>query len=152
VPDGPIRRTKVRPIRIAALLALGVFSVWGNGYAADGVNFGQREYQSHCSVCHGLEGKGDGPYASFEMLKTKIPDLTTLSKKNNGVFPFQRVYEVIDGTEVLKAHGTREMPIWGPQYRALIEGTYSDAPFNREAYMRAHILALVHYISRLQAK
>jgi mono/diheme cytochrome c family protein len=143
----------MRPTRIAAaLLALGVFSVWGNGYAADEVDFGQREYQSHCSLCHGWEGKGDGPYASYVQFKTKIPDLTTLSKKNNGVFPFQRVYEIIDGTEVLKAHGTREMPIWGPEYRTQIEGMYAGAPVNREAYARAHILALVHYLNRLQAK
>ena len=80
------------------------------------------------------------------------PNLTTLSKRNKGVFPLQRVYEVIDGTEVLKAHGTREMPIWGTVYRAEVEEAYFDVPFNPEGYVRAHILALIDYISRLQAK
>jgi mono/diheme cytochrome c family protein len=136
----------------AALLALGVFSVWGNGYAADKVDYGKREFQLHCSVCHGWEGKGDGLYATHGVIKTKVPDLTTLSKKNNGVFPFRRVYEVIDGTEALTAHGTREMPIWGPRYRADIEEAYFDVPFNPEAYVRAHILALIDYINRLQGK
>jgi len=134
----------------AALLTLGVFSVWGNGYAADKVDFGKREFQSHCYVCHGWDGKGDGPYASYELLKTKMPDLTTLSKRNNGVFPFQRVYEIIDGTEALKAHGPREMPIWGTAYRE--EEAHFDIILNPEAYVRAHILALIDYISRLQAK
>ena len=129
-----------------------MFSVWGNGYAASELDFGKREFQSHCSVCHGWEGKGDGPYAYAELLKTKMPDLTTLSKRNKGVFPLQRVYEVIDGTDALKAHGTREMPIWGTAYRAEIEEAYFDVPFNPRAYVRLHILALIDYISRMQGK
>ena len=143
----------MKPTRIAAaLLALGTIGVWGNGYAAGKVDFGKREFENHCSVCHGWEGKADGPYAYAQLLKTKIPDLTTLSKKNNGVFPFQHVYQVIDGTEDLKAHGTREMPIWGTAYKADIEEAYFDVPFYSEAYVRAHILALIDYINRLQAK
>jgi hypothetical protein len=39
-----------------------------------------------------------------------------LSKNNNGVFPLNAVYEVIDGRKSIKAHGTREMPIWGLRY------------------------------------
>jgi len=132
------------------LLALGLFSAWGCGYAADKVDVGKREYDSNCAVCHGLTGKGDGPYAGLVMLST--PDLTTISKRNKGVFPFQHVYDVIDGTEILKAHGTRDMPIWGTRYRTEIEKAYFDVPFNSEAYVRAHILALIEYISRLQAK
>jgi hypothetical protein len=44
------------------------------------------------------------------------------------------------------------MPIWGTKYRADIEKAYFDVPFNSEAYVRAHILALIDYINRLQAK
>jgi len=143
----------MKPTRIAAaLLALGTIGVWGNGYAADKADFGKVEYEWSCAICHGLKGKGDGPYADIGMLNTRVSDLTTLSKRNNGVFPVQRVYEVIDGTEALKAHGTRDMPIWGPVYRAEVVKEYFDVPFNPEAYVRAHILALIEYISRLQAK
>ena len=143
----------MKPAKIvAALLALGVLSVWGNSYAAGKVDFGKHEFEAHCVACHGWQAKGDGPYAYFELLKIKIPDLTTLSKKNNGVFPFQRVYDIIDGTEALKAHGTREMPIWGTVYRAEVEEAYFDVPFNPRVYVRLHILALIDYISRLQAK
>lgn len=146
----------MKPTRIAAaLLAFGVFSVWGNGYAADKVDFGKHEYESNCAICHGLKGKGDGPYADIGMLKVRVTDLTTLSKGNNGVFPFQRVYDVIDGTEELKAHGTRDMPIWGREYTVRmgqIEKAYSDVPYDPQAYVRAQILALIDYVSRLQAK
>ena len=140
----------MRPTRVAAaLLALGMFNAWGNGYAADKLDFGKVEYERKCAVCHGLMGKGDGPFATVGM---SVPDLTTLSKKNNGVFPFERVYEVIDGSEVLKAHGTREMPIWGPMYRSDTQQANFDVRFDAEAYVRAHILALTEYVYRLQAK
>ena len=136
--------------KIAAVMTVGVLSVWGNGYAADKVDFGKYEYESKCAVCHGLEGRGNGAMAA--VLKTSVSNLTYLSKNNNGVFPLQRVYEIVDGTDVLPAHGTREMPIWGQEYRADIEKAYFDVPFDAEAYVRAHILALTEYVYRLQAK
>jgi hypothetical protein len=82
-----------------------------------------------------------------------VKDLTTLSKKNNGVFPVQYVYDMIDGAVIVKGHGTRDMPIWGTVYREEIGESQTHvydevAP----AYVRAQILALIDYISRLQAK
>jgi mono/diheme cytochrome c family protein len=141
----------MRPTRIAvALLALGAFSNWGSGYAADAADFGKVEYERKCAVCHGLKGKGDGPYAVVGM---SVPDLTTLSKRNKGVFPVQHLNDVIDGTEILAAHGTRNMPIWGTVYRAQVEEVYFDAPpFAAEVYAHFRILALIDYISRLQAR
>ena len=41
-----------------------------------------------------------------------IEDLTGLSGKNNGVFPFKQVYDAIDSGK-LSGHGDRAMPIWG---------------------------------------
>ena len=56
-------------------------------------------------------------------------NLTVLTKKNNGVFPFEAVYEVIDGRKEVTAHGTREMPVWGRRYmeEALIERLSPEA-------------------------
>ncbi len=60
------------------------------------VDVGKFEYEGHSAVCHGLNGEGNGPYASI--LNKSIPGLTTLSKNNGGVFPFPRVYErLMDG-------------------------------------------------------
>ena len=71
-------------------------------------------------------------------------------KKNNGVFPFTRVYEIIDGRQEVRAHGTREMPIWG---KDLSFGALTGIPYyNDEAFVRARVLALTEYIYRLQAK
>lgn len=113
------------------------------------IDVGKREYDANCAVCHGATGRGDGPYAG---LPFSVPDITQLARRNNGVFPFQRVYEMIDGTQLVKAHGTRDMPIWGTDYRARADEYYMDVPYNAEVFVRSRILALTEYVYRLQAK
>lgn len=68
-------------------------------------------YHAHCAPCHGLDGKGKGPVAPA--LKDPLPDLTTIAQRNGGVFPVGHVRSIIAGTDVMIAHGSREMPIWG---------------------------------------
>jgi mono/diheme cytochrome c family protein len=114
------------------------------------MDVGKREYDTHCAVCHGSKGKGDGPYPGTG--ETRPADLTTLARRNGGVFPFARVYEFIDGRQIVKAHGTRDMPIWGLDYRAEAAEYYAQTPFNAEAFVRARILALTEYVYRLQVK
>lgn len=118
--------------------------------AAGKLDIGQREFDASCASCHGNNGKGGGSFA--EILQVSVPDLTTLSKKNGGVFPIARVYSVIDGREALKAHGTREMPVWGKHlsYRAAPEN--DDYGYEAELFVRARILAVIDYLYRLQVK
>ena len=72
-------------------------------------------FQNHCAVCHGKDGRGHGP--ATIALKDTVPDLTLIARRNGGVFPASRVKAIIDGTsEVPAAHGSREMPIWGPVF------------------------------------
>ena len=118
--------------------------------AADKLDIGKREYDASCASCHGLDGKGRGSFA--EMLQLSMPDLTTLSKKNGGVFPISRVYNVIDGKEAVKAHGTREMPIWGRHLSFRAAPEYDDYGWERDEFVRARILAVIDYLYRLQAK
>ncbi len=49
---------------------------WPNPVPADEVSLtrGQMLYETYCSVCHGLQGKGDGVMKAF--YKVPIPDLT----------------------------------------------------------------------------
>lgn len=68
-------------------------------------------YTSYCAVCHGVDGKGDGPAA--DALKVAPPDLTTLAKKNGGKYPTDHVTSAIRGDRRLAAHGSKEMPLWG---------------------------------------
>ena len=115
------------------------------------VDLGKREYDSNCAVCHGLSGKGDGPYAMDVGVKG-VRDLTLLTKKNEGVFPLAGVYETIDGRKLVKAHGTRDMPIWGNEYLAKAPDPVWVVPYDPEVFVRARIVALVDYVHRLQAR
>jgi len=133
----------------AALIAIaGVAGAAGKG------DFGKREYESNCMVCHGKLGNGDGPYAGMVSDNQGGADITTLSKKNGGVFPILKVTETIDGRHLVKAHGPRDMPIWGTDYlaRAANRMTYSEVPFDPEVYVQYRIFALAEYVSRLQVK
>jgi mono/diheme cytochrome c family protein len=128
---------------------IGVGQPWA-AFGQQKVDLGKREYDANCAICHGPKGKGDGPWAGYG--KEIVSDITGLAKKNNGVFPFARVYEFIDGTQVVKAHGTREMPIWGQDYKVKGAEYYMEVPYDPEMYVRARILALTEYVYRLQAK
>jgi len=112
------------------------------------IDAGEEEYALHCAICHGIAGKGDGPY---NQTRTRPTDLTVLAKANDGIFPFRRVREVIDGRREIEAHGTRDMPIWGSYFQA-INGAHGNRPDNTEPHVRTRIKALVDYIYRLQAR
>jgi hypothetical protein len=50
------------------------------------------------------------------------------------------------------AHGSRDMPVWGRDYRIKDAEHYMDAPYDAQGLVRARILSLLEYIYRLQAK
>jgi mono/diheme cytochrome c family protein len=123
------------------------------GYAQMPVDIGKREYVLACAACHGDRGKGDGPVVEY--LKKPATDLTKIQKNNSGVFPFDRLYEVIDGREAVGAHGPREMPVWGREFREdAVELTrgFGISPKDAESYVRGRIIALIGYIYTLQVK
>jgi mono/diheme cytochrome c family protein len=120
-------------------------------FAAGPVDVGKREFEAACAVCHGVKGKGDGPLK--EELKSGVPDLTVLARNNKGVFPFDRVYQVIDGRQEVKIHGPREMPVWGNSFRSQSSVYFEDYPASDpESSARSRILALTEYLYRLQSK
>ncbi|MGI9227955.1 MAG: c-type cytochrome [Gammaproteobacteria bacterium] len=107
---------------------------------------GQKEFQERCAICHGEEGKGDGPY-SFALV-FKPSDLTKLLLENEGQFPFLETYLIIDGREMVKYHGTRLMPIWGDRYRQ--ESWSAVSPEYANTLVRGRILELLFYIYSIQ--
>lgn len=116
---------------------------------AQKTDMGKSEFEANCAACHGANGKGNGPIT--DLLKKGPPDLTQLAKKNGGALPVARLYEVIDGAAVA-GHGTREMPVWGREYRVKAGEYYMEVPYDPEVYVRGRILALIDYINRLQEK
>ena len=131
----------------AAVLTVSLIAASDSGFAQQRrVDVGKLEYESNCASCHGTSGKGDGVIKPY--LSKNPSDITTLAKKNGGVFPINRVYEVIDGRQDVKPHGTRDMPVWGRDYVAKATDDLVDS----EMYVRHKILALIDYIYRLQVK
>lgn len=104
-----------------------------------GVEAGSQRFELSCAICHGLDARGNGPFA--ELLNVKPPDLTLLARAEGGDFPFSRVYQRIDGRALPLAHGTRAMPIWGQRLKR--EG-------GDETYVRGRILEIMLYLESLQ--
>ena len=134
-----------------AVLAIFLVAAPLSGYT-QGADIGKQEYLRKCASCHGKDAKGDGPVAGS--LKQKVADLTVLAKNTGGIFPFARIYDVIDGHEAVAAHGPRDMPVWGSEY--WVEGASVSAgtatPQELNSYARGRIVALIGYIYTLQAK
>jgi|SRR6185503_1408755 len=119
--------------------------------AAGSSDAGKRDYDAACAVCHGLKGQGDGPLK--EELKSGVPDLTVLARNNNGVFPFDRIYEVIDGRREVGVHGPRDMPVWGSSLRSQSSLCLEDpSQCDNESSAGSRIRALTEYLLRLQVR
>jgi hypothetical protein len=54
---------------------------------------GYELYLGHCAICHGLDGRGQGPLA--QAMKIVPADLTQISAKHAGSFPEAKVADVI---------------------------------------------------------
>src|SRR6266508_5432414 len=96
------------------IAAIFIFGPLGKSFAAE-ANGGRQMYLKYCGSCHGSGGKGDGLVSRD--LKVKVPDLTLLKSKNKGIYPTDRVMSSIDGSRVGRAHGDRNMPVWGEVFR-----------------------------------
>jgi len=101
---------------------------------------GAKLFQNYCAVCHGKDAKGNGPAAPA--LKTTPTDLTLLSKNNDGKFPDSRIINILSNPEEL-AHGSKDMPIWGPIFRSM--GPNADVGHLRATNVR-------DYLKSIQAK
>ncbi len=102
---------------------------------------GKDNFERYCAPCHGQAGRGDGPVATG--LKTRPTDLTSLARRNGGVFPRERVVSFVTGTgREVEAHRSGEMPVWGSVFRGLDPS---------DARVKQRITNVVTYIESLQA-
>lgn len=103
--------------------------------------YGPDLYRHYCATCHGRDGKGDGP--AGRALKVPPADLTVLARRDKGVFPASAVATIIRGGMSVAAHGSADMPVWGPIFYALDPS---------DAHVNARIAALVSHIATIQQK
>jgi mono/diheme cytochrome c family protein len=103
---------------------------------------GRQMFNSYCAPCHGADGRGNGPAA--QALKTPPVDLTTLARMNHGKYPDAHVLAVMQFGSRIPAHGSQEMPIWGP-----ILGNMNSAN-SQDRVLRLGNLS--RYIEKIQVK
>jgi mono/diheme cytochrome c family protein len=110
-----LKRLTLMTLAIAVIAAFGVAQEGSkvvipvNRTAA---NNGKQMYAGYCAPCHGMDGRGHGPAATA--LKTPPTDLTLLRKENQGKFPDTHIVAVLEFGVSTPAHGSAEMPVWGP--------------------------------------
>lgn len=103
---------------------------------------GRQMFDAYCASCHGQGGKGNGPAASA--LKATPTDLTQLAAKNGGKFPEAHVAQVIRGDSLTPAHGSKDMPVWGPIFFSLAQ--------HDSAQEQLRIRNLTRYVASMQQK
>jgi hypothetical protein len=129
---------------------VGIVMALGTAVVAQGVRdglplvgeTGQATFLGHCAPCHGRDGKGDGPVAS--VLQAAPPDLTTLAVRTGPSFSHARLAAYLLGRgRPSAAHGTSEMPVWGPLFREL-----NPSPSRIDVRLER----LVDYLESIQVK
>ena len=133
-----MKATSVLFFVIGAILILGLVqmttgSTFPIPLRMTSANSGEEMFAVYCSSCHGLFAKGGSG-----------PDLTTLAKRNDGVFPAAMVKEVIRGEGRIRPHTPKDMPTWGLLFRYV--GSGSDPEVN----LRIH--NLTQYLKGIQEK
>ena len=103
---------------------------------------GKDMYLAYCASCHGMEGKGEGPAAVA--LKVPATNLTMLAVKNGGTYPAAHIAAVIQGDALTAAHGSKDMPVWGPIFRTMTGHSQSQ--------VQLRIRNLTNYLESIQAK
>jgi len=107
---------------------------------------GMEMYQQLCASCHGVDGHGDGPVSS--LIRIGVPDLTRVAQRDGGEFPAEDVRRTIDGRWDRRAHGARDMPVWGWQ----LYDVSSTHDAEERAIVDSMIGRLVDYLRSIQVE
>ncbi len=108
----------------------------------DPIDNGRQHYVRYCASCHGIEGGGDGPVA--EALTVPPTDIRMYRRDNDGVFSVDDLIEIIKGAKDVRAHGSREMPVWGNIWTEVNGRAVPDEQVDRR------VNELVEYIRSVQ--
>ena len=133
------RRVFPLVVSLAAVLAVCTLpAAAGQGNSINGADL----FRTYCVACHGPDAKGTGPLATS--LARKPADLTALAGANDGTFPDEMAWRIIDGRNPVKGHGGGDMPVWG---EALLR---TQGSAGSEAAVKERIDALVDYLRTVQ--
>lgn len=110
---------------------------------------GKQLYLRYCGACHGPQAKGDGIAAAF--MRPSPPDLTLLAPRHGGAFPMEQVVKTIDGREMLRAHGSPAMPVWGQILSEELGSKGKQRPAV-ERRVQERIFSIAEYLQAIQVK
>jgi hypothetical protein len=105
---------------------------------------GRVVFTTYCASCHGVDGRGHGPVAGA--LVTQPSDLTKLTKRFGMPLQRSKLAEYIDGRIDVKAHGPREMPVWGERF----DWDLGPGMLATEDTKRRTIDVIIEYLSSIQ--
>jgi len=128
----------------AAALAAPLFAAQQKPAKKPTQTAGARLYKQNCAVCHGNDGKGNGPPPKSSPFTEPPPDLTTLAQRHEGQFPDVYVESVLRNGASVQDHGPAEMPVWGTIFKAT---TNSD-----QTQVDRRIANLIDHLKSIQAK
>jgi mono/diheme cytochrome c family protein len=114
-----------------------------NNLPDDPGNVGRRFFVQYCSACHGLDGQGNGPVAP--VLRTPPADLTRIAQRRGGHFPAAEIAATINGRAEVRAHGSRDMPVWGERFSEQVGGGALG-----EEVVHGNVLVLINYLQSIQ--
>jgi len=140
----PLSRRLLATTALPLLLFTGVARA-GSHDAADGESPGQRDYRRYCASCHGVAADGRGPVAPA--LKTPPANLTRLAARFGSPLPRNKLLPFIDGRDAGRAHGTREMPVWGDVLYGELGGARE-----REMLVRGTIFGILDHLETMQVQ
>jgi mono/diheme cytochrome c family protein len=127
---------KKRILTLIGLLLIGAATT----AAADEIAQGRTLYLQYCASCHGPTGAGNGPMA--RVLFTPPANLRQLSERYGNPLPEDQIARFIDGRADVKAHGPRDMPVWGKRFYPAAQGS--------ERQIKNLIAKLVAYLQSIQ--
>lgn len=111
------------------------------------VEQGEAAYSRFCAVCHGFDGKGNDE--ELVDLQHRPPDLTLITQRNGGQFPWLRLYTIINSQESVGAHGIKEMPEWNEVFDLRNWDSQDNDEFAEEI-VYGRIFVLLMYLNSIQ--
>ncbi len=109
-------KVAVSLLSLAAVLSVSRPALSANDEVAEG----HRYFIQYCASCHGQDGLGDGPVA--KSLSRQPANLRKLGDQYGMPLPAHQIAELIDGRDTIRAHGTRDMPVWGERLYEVGQG------------------------------
>ncbi len=139
---------KMNKLTMAALLIISCFIYLATGSCIKGppegsraaqAQRGQTHFMNYCSSCHGEDAKG----VRIDSLYKMPADLTRITANwRTSEFPVLEVARMIDGRDMAKSHGTRQMPVWGE--------VFSEQEHLDETQIKGKLSEIIAYLMVIQ--